>query len=198
MKRLRFRNKYVRMALGQPGGQAAILVLFLLVLYLFGYRHLRFFLVPSASMEPTLMTGDYIVTLNEDHYERGDIVVLRDPEDPGSYVVKRVVALGGDTVAMDGGALYVNGQYVSEPYVMNPAAYELESTKVPEGHALLLGDNRNNSEDSHLWRQKTQPVATIIGKVRFLYYPYDRAGRVRGYRPVTANPAVLQQKAAAM
>ena len=177
--------KYVRIIFGRKGGEVATLILVAILFYLFVGRGLRFFRVPSSSMEPTLFPMDYIVTMDEKTYDRGDIVVLRDPEEKGGYIVKRIVAVGGDTVSASGGAVYLSGHYISEPYVKAPGTYRLHRTEVPEGKAFLLGDNRDNSEDSHLWEQKAQPVANIIGRVRFIYYPYDRFGPLRRHAPVS-------------
>jgi len=127
-------------------------------------------------MEPTLLRQDYLITLNEDTYRRGDVVVLDDPEEPGAYIVKRVVGIGGDTVAVGGGFLYVDGKPMAEPYVLEPPRYFMRPVRVPPGFVLLLGDNRNNSNDSHIWDNKTQPLSAIVGRVRFIYYPYNRAG----------------------
>ena len=175
-------SKLARALLGAKAGQIAIIILAIPLIYLFGFRNMRFFLVPSSSMEPTLLRGDYIVTLDAKAYDPGDVIVLRDPEDTSGYIVKRVVATGGDSVAVDGGALYVNGVYISEPYLMEQPNYAFDPIEVPQGTVFLLGDNRNNSEDSHLWQQKAQPLDHIIGKVRLIYFPYKRAGGVLSYR----------------
>ncbi len=184
--------------MGRQGGEVALLILSLIGLYFFAFRGMRFFLVPSGSMEPTLLRGDYILTLKASTYGRGDVVVLNDPEEPKSYIVKRVMGVGGDTIAMFGGAMFVNGSYVSEPYTMAPAMYEFDPFKVPEGHVLLFGDNRNDSEDSHLWKDKAQPVSAIIGKVKFIYYPYDRAGAFRETPPVMADRDILREAPSVM
>ncbi|HUW61703.1 MAG TPA: signal peptidase I [Candidatus Bathyarchaeia archaeon] len=162
---------------GRESGYIAFILLSVPVIYLFGFRHMSFFRVPSASMEPTLMAGDHLITLTADQYQRGEVVVTEDPEEEGAFIVKRIVAVSGDTVAVEGGALYVNGHYVSEPYVKTPPQYLMPPFKLPDGNVFLLGDNRNNSEDAHAWPDKAQPVDNIIGKVRFIYYPYERAGR---------------------
>lgn len=180
-------SKFTKAALGKKGGEVLLLVLSFLGLYFFAYRRAQFFRVPSASMEPTLLIGDQIVTMNESVYKRGDIVVLTDPEDSKSYIVKRIAAVAGDTVFITGGALYVNGDYVSEPYTAAPPDYLMSPYTVPAGRIFVLGDNRNNSDDSHLWDEKGRPVSDITGKVRFIYYPYDRAGIVDGYPPVTVD-----------
>lgn len=162
-------------------GECSLLAVCLVLLYLFWIREMRFFLVPSASMEPTLLVGDQLVTLSGKEYRRGDIVVLEDPEEAGGQLVKRIAGLGGERVHVQGGALRINGEYVSEPYIAEPMRYEMEGeVTVPEGHFFVLGDNRNNSDDSHT-RGATIPASDVIGKVRFIYYPYARFGPVRGY-----------------
>jgi len=180
-------SRFVKDALGKKGGEVLLLVLSLLGFYFFAYRRAQFFRVPSASMEPTLLIGDQIVTMKESAYGRGDIVVLADPEDFKSFIVKRITAVAGDTVFITGGALFVNGEYVSEPYLTDPPNYLMRPYTVPEGHVFLLGDNRNNSDDSHLWEEKGRPLSDITGKVRFIYYPYDRVGIVDRYPPVTVD-----------
>lgn len=167
--------------LGKKGGEVALLLIFLPLFYFFAWRGMRFFLVPSTSMEPTLLKHDYILTLKEPTYVPGDIVVLKDPDEEGAYLVKRLIAVGGETVTVSEGAVYIDGEYLSEPYVLSPPEYVLEPFRVPEGHVFLLGDNRNNSDDSHIWPQKSLPADQIVGKVRYVYYPYARAGRVESY-----------------
>ena len=178
---------------GHNAAYVVLLGLFLVLAYAFFFRGLHFFLVPSSSMEPTLLRRDYIVTLREPVYHRGDIVVLYDPEEPGSYLVKRIVALGGDQVQVIAGALFLNGKYVSEPYVKEPMQYTIQRpVLVPEGHVYYLGDNRNESDDSSL-ANTTVPQSDIIGRVRFLYYPLSRSGRVISYplQMVSMNPSTL-------
>jgi signal peptidase I len=138
---------------------------------------MRFFEVPSGSMRPTLRESDYLVTLRQSEYRRGDIVVLREPD---GYAVKRIVGAGGDKVMVMDGALFINAGYASEPYIAEPMEYLLAPLAVPEGHVFVLGDNRNESDDGHLSRT-THPAGDIVGRVRFRYYPYDRWGTVPSY-----------------
>lgn len=165
-------------------GMIVLLVLAYFLLYLFAWREMRFFMVPSSSMEPTLVREDYLLTLNEAKYQRGDIVVIRDPA-TGEYLVKRIAGVPGDQLTVKGGALYIGGQYASEPYIAEPMKYAIEApVTVPAGQVFLLGDNRNNSDDSHT-RLQCDPIDHIVGKVRFIYYPYSRWGPVRSY-PLTS------------
>lgn len=156
--------------------------------YFFGVRGLRFFLVPSTSMEPTLRPSDYLITMKENTYRRGDICVIKDPKESGSYVVKRIVGLPGDTIAIAGGALFLNGKYASEPYIKEPMEAALSPVTVPEGQYFVLGDNRNDSEDSLSWRRGI-PHEDIVGKVRWIYSPLSRFGPVQSY-PLTNTDGV--------
>ncbi|HNV22567.1 MAG TPA: signal peptidase I [Candidatus Hydrogenedentes bacterium] len=170
------------------------------ICYLGFVRGMRFFAVPSDSMEPTLYRGDYLLTLNAGEYQRGEIVVMRDPVVDGGNLVKRIIGVGGDTVAIQAGALFINGKYASEPYIKEPMVYEVfPPVMVPEGRVFVLGDNRNDSEDSSYWANAkgnpdipaelradpTVSVADIIGRVRYIYLPWSRRGPVPAF-PLSA------------
>jgi signal peptidase I len=160
-----------------------LLVVIAPVFYLFVVRGMRFFEVPSISMENTLRVGDRLVTLTQAAYGRGDIVVFKDTVQ-GEYVVKRIVGVAGDTLNVDTGALYIDGEFASEPYIAEPMAYEFaRAVTLGAGEVFVLGDNRNWSADSHVDLLPT-PVDNIVGKVVYRYYPIDRAGPVDSY-PLT-------------
>ena len=159
-------------------GYSVLLAVCLVLLYLLVVRNMRFFLVPSSSMEPTLLPADYLLTLADDTYERGDVIVIDDPEEEGSHLVKRLIGLPGDVVSVFDGALFINGKYASEPYWKEPMDYSMESYTVPGHEIFVLGDNRNYSDDSHLWKDKSVDLATVVGRVRLVYLPFDRIHRV--------------------
>ena len=152
---------------------------------------MRFFRVPSNSMEPTILVSDYIMTLRQEGYERGAIVVLEDPMVSGDYIVKRIVAVGGDRVSIRGGAVFINGGYASEPYRLEPIDYSMEEYVVDEGDVFLLGDNSNWSVDSHNWAAGVEdakevrpggvPRELIVGRVRYIYLPLERMRKMRAY-----------------
>ena len=170
---------------GKTAGNIAVLILALIGAYFFLYREMRFFRIPSTSMEPTLHPVDQIVTLAEGTYHRGDIVVLRETDGSGDYFVKRIVGIPGDKITIMGGVLNINGSYASEPYIAEPINYEIrEPVEVPAGSVFVLGDNRNNSSDSH---DALESFSTdiIVGRVRYIYYPYGRMGGVPSY-PLTS------------
>ena len=160
------------------------------LLYLFWVEGMHFFKVPSGSMEPTLLPGDFIVTLTDPTYDRGEIVVIRDPIDRSDtlFDVKRIVGVGGDTVEIRWGAVMVNGAYASEPYMKEPIKYaDMPPFLVPDGELFVLGDNRNHSEDSSVWPRKSVPLGNVIGKVVAIYLPYSRWQWVLHYPLVNAE-----------
>ena len=143
------------------------------------------------SMEPTLHNYQYLL-VNKVSYlvgepQRGDIVAFRFPGDPRLHLIKRVVALPGEEVEIRGGVVYVNGRALAEPYLLTKPAYSYPKKKVPEGGYFVLGDNRNNSHDSHVW--DWLPREYLIGKAWVSYWPRQAWGIVQhnSAHPVTAS-----------
>ncbi|MFN5516392.1 MAG: signal peptidase I [Cyanobacteriota bacterium] len=153
---------------------------------------IRFFIaepryIPSDSMLPTLEQGDRLVIEKVSYHFRepqaGDIVVFHPPEQlqtlgysPDQAFIKRVIAQGGDTVSVEGGRVYRNGQPLAESYPAETPRYQLAALTVPEGYLFVLGDNRNNSNDSHVWG--FLPEEEIIGRAVFRFFPLNRWGLV--------------------
>lgn len=132
------------------------------------------FSIPANSMAPTLVAGDHIVA-NAWAYrlgqpKRGDVVVFRHPQTPDIAYVKRLIGLPGERVAIRGGTVFIDGQALVEPYVLDrpeqrhPATTEMEERLVPEGAFFMLGDNRNNSNDSRYWGMV--PAGNLVGKAK--------------------------------
>jgi signal peptidase I len=155
----------------------ALLVIAGLTFLLVLTETISFYEVPTGSMRPLLQPGDRIAAARSGSYERGDVVVVNDPAGNGDYLVKRIVAVGGDTVAVQGGRLFVNNRMIEEPYLREAMDYRFGPLTVEPGTVFLLGDNRNESEDSHLW-MRGLPEDTIRGKVRMIYSPGKRRGGV--------------------
>jgi signal peptidase I len=128
--------------------------------------------VDGASMEPTLVSGEYVI-VNRISYrlgspKRGDIIVFHFPRDPKEEYIKRVIGLPGDEVEVKNNAVYVNGQHLDESYLKVTTNY-IGTWKVPESQLFVLGDNRNNSSDSHDWG--TVPKDYVVGKAILVYWP---------------------------
>ncbi|XP_028775047.1 chloroplast processing peptidase-like isoform X1 [Neltuma alba] len=143
----------------------------LLVMFLLWSMFLELRFIPSSSMHPTLTVGDRIIVEKASYYIRSpaiqDIVLFRDPtqllgDKAADIVIKRVVAKAGDFVEVHHGSLYINGVAQKEDYVAAQPAYTTNLTYVPNGHVYVLGDNRNNSYDSHIWGPL--PIKNIVGR----------------------------------
>jgi len=140
------------------------------------------FYIPSGSMEPTLKEFDRIIVSKVNYRfqepKRGDVVVFKYPLDPKRNFVKRLIAVGGETVAIRNSRLYINGQLVPEDYLPQGLRFaDFGPKEVPEGSYFMLGDNRNNSDDSRVWG--FLPKDLIVGKAILIYWPPGRAGVVR-------------------
>lgn len=138
----------------------------------------RAFTVEGPSMLPTLHSGERLVVERITYLirepRRGEVVVFRYPLDPREYFVKRVVGIPGDRVAIRGGYLWVNGQRLEEEYVTSRALRPFPEVQVPEGHYFVMGDNRNNSEDSRDPRVGFVPRELIVGRAVWRYWPVER------------------------
>ena len=145
--------------------------------------------IPSGSMLPTLQINDRLVIdkLSYDFTDpkRGDIVVFNptsalEAQNYHEAFIKRVIGLPGDKVAVRDGKVYVNNVPLTEKYLEAPPNYQWGSVIVPANSYLVLGDNRNNSYDSHYWG--FVPRQNIVGKAAFRFWPLNRIGDID--RPV--------------
>ncbi len=114
--------------------------------------------------------------------ERGDIVVFNPPNDDKPYI-KRIIGLPGDVITFANDHVYVNGYEVQEDHIVDPTRCPTSSCRVPvtvpEGHVYVLGDNRDNSDDSRYFGPIT--IDSIIGKAIVTYWPLSEVGRVPHY-----------------
>ncbi|HEX4834756.1 MAG TPA: signal peptidase I [bacterium] len=139
------------------------------------------FYIPSGSMEPTLMINDRILVAKFlyrfEPVARGDVIVFRYPLNTQRDFVKRVVGQPEDRVQLKEGVVYVNENRISETgYTIKPDFGNYGPVTVPSGQYFVLGDNRNNSEDSRFFGYV--PRANIIGRAVFIYWPPQRIGFV--------------------
>jgi signal peptidase I len=128
--------------------------------------------VDGFSMIPTLQDGEFVLVSKLNYrfgnVERGDIIVFHFPMDSKQELIKRVIGLPGDKVAVQNGIVSVNGQALDEPYIAAAPAYSGEWI-VPDNQLFVLGDNRNDSSDSHSWGYL--PFEKVVGKAVVIYWP---------------------------
>ena len=145
--------------------------------------------VDGYSMEPTLHSGEFVIVNKLAYWlgspEQGDIIVFHFPRDPEQEYIKRVIGLPGDEVEVMDGLVRVNGQVLDEPYIAAPPVYQ-SSWTVAEDSLFVLGDNRNNSSDSHNWGPV--PYDNIVGKAVYVYWPPTELGLVAHTAPTIAVP----------
>ena len=154
--------------------------------------------IPSGSMLPTLEINYRLIIEKLSNYtqsvHRGDILVFYPPDErPRSRnavngtlrwlgltgeeaYIKRVVGLPGESIAVRDGKVWINGKALAETYIKEQPAYEMAELKVPANALFMMGDNRNNSADSHVWGPL--PEGNIIGHASFRFWPPNRIGVV--------------------
>ncbi len=134
------------------------------------------FQVEQYSMEPTLLPRDRVLVNKFVHTWRGprhgDIIVLRYPRDPGRNYIKRIIALPGDRVQIRDGHLSINDRPMQEMYLNGAPTGDYGPETVPPGSVFVLGDNRNNSEDSRAFGFVKQEL--IVGQAVVIYWPPQR------------------------
>ena len=143
--------------------------------------------IPSDSMVPTLHVGDRVVVEKISYHlqppKTGDIVVFAPPEQlqeqgftQDQAFIKRIIGLPGQTVAVKKGLVYLNDQPLVEKYIAEPPQYQWGPYRVPENEYFVMGDNRNNSNDSSRWG--FLPKQNIIGRAVVRFWPLERIGEV--------------------
>jgi signal peptidase I len=140
--------------------------------------------VSGRSMEPTLWNNEKVLVGKVEYYysqpKRGDIIIVRYP-DRDENIIKRVVATAGETVSVSGGCAYVNGKELDEPYILEDINGDYADFKVPEGMIFVMGDNRNNSEDSRMSEVGPVPLNKVLGKAYAVVWPVDKWQKLTVY-----------------
>jgi signal peptidase I len=158
------------------------------------------FKIPTGSMKPNLLVGDHLLVnkfvfapaasaleravLPMRAIERGDVVVFKFPEEPDRDFIKRVIGLPGDTLELKNQTVHINGMPLIEPYAHylfpsqgdGPAdSFDLRRkygpVTVPDGHYFMMGDNRDDSQDSRFWG--FLPASYVKGRALFIYWSFD-------------------------
>lgn len=134
-------------------------------------------LIPSGSMESTIMTGDRVIGLRTSYIftspERGDIVIFKNPDDESKLYIKRIIGVPGDKVEIIDGLVYINDapEPLTEDYLSVTPKGDFGPYEVPEDSYFMLGDNRNVSKDSRYWENTFVKEEKIIAKAILRYYP---------------------------
>ena len=151
-------------------------------IFLFKYVLMKS-MIPSGSMEGTLLPGDRVIStrlnLSEETIHRYDILIFHTSNDPDNLLIKRVIGLPGEIVVIKDGKVYVDGVETDDSFV-NGTQNDLGSGiyVVPEGCYFFLGDNRNHSKDSRFMYEMYIPIENICAKARFVVFPFSRMGSV--------------------
>jgi signal peptidase I len=179
---------------------AVILALFVRT---FGFQAFK---IPTGSMEPNLLVGDHLLVnkfvfspaatgleralLPTRDVRRGDVLVFKFPEDPERDFIKRVIGLPGDTLELRDRIVSINGTPIAEPYahyLLPPAPDGAEGgdvrrrygpVTVPPGHFFMMGDNRDDSQDSRYWG--FLPATYVKGRALFIYWSFEASGGLVG------------------
>ncbi len=175
--------------------EIAITVLIALAVFAVLRLTMQSYTVVMSSMEPNFYQGDCIM-VNKVSYrssgpQRGEVIVFNPPFDSRHPFIKRVIGLSGEIVEIRDGSVFVNGIALDEEYIMAPPNYTMPATGVPENEYFVLGDNRNNSNDSHTgWMV---PRDNIIGRAWFVYWPPSRWRVVKHHSYPELNGAGEQE-----
>ncbi len=160
--------------------ETLLLTLVIFLLIRFAVQNFR---IEGFSMEPNFHDGQFLL-VNKIIYmfhpaERGDVVIFRYPNNPSRDFIKRIIGLPGDKLEIVNGRVIINGDLLNETYPLNAGTYSYGPTTVGPGEYFVLGDNRNNSSDSHSWG--LLPAKDIIGKAWVSYWPPQMMGLVPTY-----------------
>lgn len=163
-------------SLGEEAKDWIISILIAVVLAFFiRYFIVELYIVDGPSMRPTLQSGQRLV-VNKFLYrfrvpEKNEVLVFQYPRDPSRDFIKRVIATPGDSIEIRNGRVFVNDQLLNEPYILEKTRSEYPKAVVPKGTVFVMGDNRNNSEDSRYTDVGFVPYDLIKGKAILVFWP---------------------------
>jgi len=165
--------------------EIATTIIVAVVIFIVLQATVQSFIVIGSSMKPNFEPGQRLlvskITYRFGEPQRGEVIVFRPPNNRNADYIKRIIALPGDTVEVKNETVYVNGIALYEPYLNKPPHYNLNEVKVSDNNYFVLGDNRNNSNDSHNgWTVKGED---IVGKAWLSIWPPDMWGLVAHYPP---------------
>jgi signal peptidase I len=178
------------------------------------------FKIPTGSMEQNLLVGDHLIVnkmvfapsangleravMPSRSIQRGDVIVFKYPKEPDRDFVKRVIGLPGDRLELRRKVVHINGEPLKEPYVQwleqpsttgAPRSDDLREeygpVTVPPGQYFMMGDNRDNSEDSRYWG--FMPETYVKGKALFIYYSFDDTGSLASILKATRWDRLLNK-----
>lgn len=153
------------------------------------------YMVEGSSMYPTLVNHERLIVDKLSYFvtdpKKGEIVVFRYPKDESRDFIKRVIAVGGDTIEMRDGRVLVNGNMIEENYIYkdDPKGSNRSNYRkavVPQDHIFVLGDNRNNSEDSRFADVDFVPLKLVKGRAVLAFWPFDK------FRTIEADTGVVK------
>jgi signal peptidase I len=173
-------SKYIR--------DVAITILVALLVFILLQTTIGSFKVYGTSMMPGVKDGEYIMVSKIvyvfEQPQRGEVIVFSSPRNPESDLIKRVIGIPGDTIEIKENKVFLNKKPLTEPYILEKPNYHYPEQQIPPGNYFVLGDNRNNSSDSHTgW---LLPKENIIGKALFSYWPPPDWAIVKHY-PILAS-----------
>jgi len=136
-----------------------------------GYR------VYGCCMEPNLWTGERLLATRVDarkNLHRGEVVVFYPPHRPDTPFIKRIIGMPGDVMEIRANHVFINGQEIQEPYLRRAWHDDRAAERIPDGNVFVMGDNRDNSNDSRAWGDL--PIDHIQAKAWLRYWPLNRVG----------------------